>query len=295
MAMRRCQKRQAHLGRLTYGSSVPGLAPGPAFGVQLEASRTLIGSPVIRIRSNSFRIRVDFDSNRREMGLSHLGCFSGRARGDHHRSPLTGHPSPAVNHAVHFSNRHPVIRIRPNSFRIMVDFGSNRREGTCLKSAERQPMSKGKRARLGAMRCAALWKCPKCGRPFANSNQSHFCSRYTLKEHLAGKTPHAIGLFREFARLVKRCGPVRVIAEKTRIAFQVRMSFAAVSLRRHQIVGHVVLARHLENPRFTKIESISPRNHVHSFCFRERAELDGEVLSWLREAYRVGQQRHLSR
>ena len=143
------------------------------------------------------------------------------------------------------------------------------------------------------MRREGLWQCPNCKRPFANINQSHFCSRITLREHLAGKTPLGVTLFREFAKLVKRCGPVRVIPEKTRIAFQVRMSFAAVSLRRDRIVGHVVLARRLENPRFTKVETISPRNHVHSFCFTSCAQMDNEVLSWLREAYRVGQQKHL--
>jgi hypothetical protein len=140
-----------------------------------------------------------------------------------------------------------------------------------------------------------MWKCLKCGRVFANRNQSHFCSRHTLREHLAGKSPCAVALFRQFAKLVKRCGPVRVVPEKTRIAFQVRMSFAAVSLRRDRVVGHVVLARRLENPRFTRIETISPRNHVHCFCFHSREELDREMLGWLREAYRVGQQLHLSR
>src|SRR5215469_14311343 len=145
------------------------------------------------------------------------------------------------------------------------------------------------------MRSERLWQCPNCKRPFANINQSHFCSRITLREHLAGKTPRAVSLFREFAELVKRCGRVRVVPEKTRIAFQVRMSFAAVSLRRDRIVGHVVLARRLENTRFTKVETISHRNHVHYFCFTSRAQMDKEVLSWLREAYRVGQQKHLVR
>ena len=116
-----------------------------------------------------------------------------------------------------------------------------------------------------------------------------------MRQHLRGKSRLAITLFQEFARLVRRCGPVRVVPEKTRIAFQVRMSFAAVSLRQDRIVGHIVLARRLENPRFTKIEYISPRNHVHSFCFRSLHELDHEVLAWVREAYRVGQQRHLSK
>jgi hypothetical protein len=125
-----------------------------------------------------------------------------------------------------------------------------------------------------------MWKCPKCGRLFANRNQSHFCSRYTLREHLADKSPKAVVLFRAFAKLVRRCGQVRVVAEKTRIAFQVRMSFAAVSLRKECMVGHVVLARRLNHPRFTKIESLE--------------EIDREVFEWLREAYRVGQQRHLT-
>lgn len=84
-----------------------------------------------------------------------------------------------------------------------------------------------------------------------------------------------------------------MIPEKTRIAFQVRMSFAAVSLRRDRIVGHVVLARRLENPQFTKIETISARNHIHWFSFASREQMDEEVLGWLREAYRVGQQKHL--
>ncbi len=71
------------------------------------------------------------------------------------------------------------------------------------------------------------------------------------------------------------------------------MSFAAVSLRRDRMVGHVVLARRLESSRFTRIESISPRNHVHSFSFQSAEELDDEVFSWLREAYDVGMQHHL--
>ncbi len=74
-----------------------------------------------------------------------------------------------------------------------------------------------------------MWQCPNCKRPFANPNQSHFCSRYTLQEHLAGRTPHAVMLFREFAKLVKRCGRVRVVPEKTRIAFQVRHLFSIFS------------------------------------------------------------------
>ena len=126
------------------------------------------------------------------------------------------------------------------------------------------------------------------------ANQSHVCSHITLREHFVNKTPHAIALFRHFAKLVKVCGPVRIVPEKTRIAFEVRMSFAAVTLRGDHLIGHVVLARHLANPRFTSIQYISPRNHVHAFRFSATEEMDAEVAAWLREAYQVGQQRHLA-
>ncbi len=119
---------------------------------------------------------------------------------------------------------------------------------------------------------------------FSENPRSH--GRATL----AAELPRGVIAYRVAAT---RHPPVRVVPEKTRIAFQVRMSFEAVSLRRDRIVGHVVLARRLENPRFTKIETISPRNHVLSFRFHSREELDREVLRWLREAYLVGQQRHL--
>jgi hypothetical protein len=141
----------------------------------------------------------------------------------------------------------------------------------------------------------AMWKCDGCGRRFANRSQSHFCGRYTLRGHLRGRTPEALAIYRGFVKLASRCGRFAILPEKTRIAFQVRMSFAAVSFRRDGLNGHVVLARQLENPRFTRIETISPRNHVHNFQLRSLCELDSELLAWLREAYRAGKQLHLKR
>jgi hypothetical protein len=140
-----------------------------------------------------------------------------------------------------------------------------------------------------------LWKCARCGRRFANRNQSHSCSRHTLAEHLRGRNPQVIALYRRFVQMVRRCGRVSILPEKTRIAFQVRMSFAVVSFRRNKLRGHVVLARRLENPRFVRIDTISPRNHVHHFELRSPKELDREFLGFLRESYRVGCQLHLKK
>jgi hypothetical protein len=140
-----------------------------------------------------------------------------------------------------------------------------------------------------------LWKCPKCGRRFANRNQTHSCGHYSVKKHLKGKRPHVIALYEELAERVEQCGPVTLAPTKTRIGFQVRMIFAAVSLREGSLYCHVVLSRRLENPRFTRIQSLSPRNHVHHFRVQSTEELDHEVAAWLQEAYKVGEQKHLSK
>jgi hypothetical protein len=111
-------------------------------------------------------------------------------------------------------------------------------------------------------------------------------------QHLGGKGPNVISLYEQFVALVRRCGPVTIVPAKTRIGFQARMIFSALSLRQRSLDCHVVLSRRLENPRFMRIQSLSPRNHVHHFSIKSPEDLDDEVLGWLREAYEVGKQMH---
>jgi hypothetical protein len=138
-----------------------------------------------------------------------------------------------------------------------------------------------------------LWRCPKCRRQFANRKQSHACGRYTLGSHFTGKPVLVRAIFDKLSVVAKKNGPVTVLPEKTRIAFQVRMSFAAFVIRRNWVDGHVVLARRLKNARFRRIETFSPRNHLRAFRFESVDDIDEEVAAWFAEAYRVGEQRHL--
>jgi Domain of unknown function (DUF5655) len=138
-----------------------------------------------------------------------------------------------------------------------------------------------------------LWSCPRCRRRFANRNQSHACGKHDLEHHFRDKPAEIRALYERFASLVASLGPVVVLPEKTRIAFQVRMSFAQVTPCRQWLDAHVVLARRLEHPRFRRIDTISPRNHVHLFRIASPDEIDADVRAWLQEAYAVGEQKHL--
>jgi hypothetical protein len=139
-----------------------------------------------------------------------------------------------------------------------------------------------------------LWHCPKCKRAFANRNQTHTCAGlHDLAHHFIGREPIVRELYDLVAATVQSNGPVIILPEKTRIAFQVRMSFAQVTPRKRWLDGHVVLARRLEHPRFRKIETFSPRNHLHAFRLEQLSDIDATFKSWMREAYAVGQQKHL--
>jgi len=82
-----------------------------------------------------------------------------------------------------------------------------------------------------------VWICPHCGRPFAQLNQSHSCGRESVRSYLEGKSPGAIALYRRFAELVRRCGPVAIVPGPDGIAFQVDGTFAAIDRRPEACTG----------------------------------------------------------
>lgn len=102
-------------------------------------------------------------------------------------------------------------------------------------------------------------------------------------------------IFDRVVEVARTSGPVEVLPEKTRIALHARMSFAALMPRRNWLAGHLVLAREIRDPRFTKIEVYSPRNVLHQFRLAAPEDVDDQFAAWLTEAYQVGIQKHVGR
>jgi hypothetical protein len=140
-----------------------------------------------------------------------------------------------------------------------------------------------------------LWRCPRCGRHFANRSQWHACGDWTVDEHFADKPPHLRELFDAFLAMVEKNGPVRVHPAKTRIAFIARMSFAGATPLRDRLRAALLLPRRVEIPRFVKIETFGPRSYGHHFYIASPEDLDAELDSLVAEAYRVGMQEFLPR
>jgi hypothetical protein len=136
-----------------------------------------------------------------------------------------------------------------------------------------------------------LWECPLCRRTFANPNQTHTCAPLGgFDAHFEGVDP---GVRRSFDIIVEALGPLTTLSEKTRIALHVRMSFAAFQPRKHWLNGHLVLARIAEHPLIRRVQVFSPRNVLHEFRVDQPEQIDSGFLDLCREAYEVGEQRHL--
>ncbi len=135
-----------------------------------------------------------------------------------------------------------------------------------------------------------LWRCPKCGERFVTAHIWHACGRYTLDDLFAGCEPHVLKLFRRFAGMVKRAGPVRVIPQKSRVVFQVRVRFGGSEPRKSYLLCNLALPRRVQHSRLFRIESYSAHFHKHWFRVRSEQDLDATVRGWIRQAYKVGAQ-----
>jgi hypothetical protein len=152
--------------------------------------------------------------------------------------------------------------------------------------------TKHKQARKQKVR--PLWTCPACRHRFVTRNMWHSCRRYPLSYFFKDKDTVVRQLFDQYLALVSEFGPVIMSPVKTGIAFQVRVRFAGATPRKRWLSCALWLKRRVEHPLFYRIESVTPRDHIHHFRLTCAAGLrDKSLKAFLREAYAVGCQEHL--
>jgi hypothetical protein len=124
-------------------------------------------------------------------------------------------------------------------------------------------------------------------------------SEWTVEDHLRGKPPAVIALYRRFVELVQACGPfeytISKTASKTAIGFKgSRRGFAGAKPKAGSLDGYLDLQRRVEDPRIRRAAPYTKRLVVHQFRISTPEQLDEEFAGWVREAYQVGQGGHLA-
>jgi hypothetical protein len=146
----------------------------------------------------------------------------------------------------------------------------------------RQTLSGGKSRR----RKSSLSTCPRCGHEFVTANIWHSCTNIDLDEAFARSRPEIREAFERYVDLIRRCGVVTVIAQKTRIVIMGRVRFAGAIVRRDKLIANFALRRALDDPRFD-IQAYNDRWIAHRFEVCSAAELEIPGLpDLLCESYR---------
>ena len=100
--------------------------------------------------------------------------------------------------------------------------------------------------------------------------------------------PKARRLYRRLEEAVAACGDYRVAPAKTRLAFQARVRFAAItSLSERGMTFGFSLPYALASPRFVKVDEVVRGWWEHRLRITEPRQIDQEVRRWVRRSYRL--------
>jgi hypothetical protein len=128
------------------------------------------------------------------------------------------------------------------------------------------------------------WRCPKCGREFAQRSAYHGCGNYTIEGYLAGKNPAGVALFNLLSTAAQKFPGVTLSPAKTQITFRVRANFLMVAVSGVGIHGYIFLPQPVPKPCFKKIVAASSRRHAHQFRITDPATLQNDFIKLLPEA-----------
>ncbi len=134
----------------------------------------------------------------------------------------------------------------------------------------------------------AMWTCPRCEHRFVTANVWHSCTRRSLDDAFVVAAPEVRAAFDRFVELAGACGPIEVIAQRTRIVIMGRVRFAGAQVRRDAVRLNFALTRRIDAPWVSRIETYGPRWHAHRFDARSRVDVDAiaELPPLLCEGYR---------
>lgn len=130
------------------------------------------------------------------------------------------------------------------------------------------------------------WVCPRCGRSFGRTSQSHLCTpALSIEEYFANRDANQRGIFEAVSQRLENVGPVHCEAVDVGILFKRARTFAELRPRRHGMMLSLLLSRRLGNPRVSRIGRPSRNRTAYGLRLLTADDVDEEVRAWLTEAY----------
>lgn len=132
-----------------------------------------------------------------------------------------------------------------------------------------------------------LWQCPKCKREFAKTKQQHSCKFYPIEKHFENKE-YAWELFGYLKKQIeKNIGSLKIESLPCCIHFVSSYTFGACWALKDRIRIDLRLDKKITTKKIHKMIKISPNRYMYYFDILKKEEIDSELLSWLRQAYKI--------
>ena len=138
------------------------------------------------------------------------------------------------------------------------------------------------------------WICEICGREFRNKNQFHSCEQSTIEQHLEGKPEYIVEIFHKLLDIISEFGEFELLPLKTVIQAQRSSTFLSIYLKKNKVHLEFQAAKEKIHPSITKSIKISKSRFFHFADFKNKKEIDNELISIIKEAYNLSPNRNLN-
>jgi hypothetical protein len=132
-----------------------------------------------------------------------------------------------------------------------------------------------------------MWKCPKCGRLFAKEGQSHSCAVVPVADHFKHKDAAQALFDYLLARLNQEVGQSQVISLPCCIHLFGTYDWLAILPKKDGLEIRFGLPRALKSPKLIQVVKTSTHAYKNCLKLKSEADLDGEMIGWLTEAFRA--------
>ena len=108
---------------------------------------------------------------------------------------------------------------------------------------------------------------------------------FTVRSHFENKDAAVRKIYDGLLKSAKKFGPVSEEPKKTSIHLVNQTAFAGVATRKSALILTIKSARKLSSPRIHKSEQTSANRFHHEVKLISPAEVDAELMQWLKDAY----------
>jgi hypothetical protein len=110
---------------------------------------------------------------------------------------------------------------------------------------------------------------------------------FSVKAHFDGKDATVRQIYDRLLKATRKFGRVAEEPKKTSIHLMNKTAFAGVATRKSAMVLTIKSDRKLSSPRIHKSEQTSARRFHHEVKLTAPAEVDAELVKWLKDAYEL--------